>query len=79
MSEPAAIGPKTPPVPPSGRRVGMARAIELVEWMRDHSAAYRDYHTENGRPIAASVFAEQVITYDGVARVLKSDLPKRRR
>lgn len=71
--------PIVPPVPPFGRHRGMARAVELVEWMRDHSAAYRDYHAKNGRPIAASVFSERVISYDGVVKVLRSEMPKRSR
>lgn len=62
----------TPRFPAASKKRGMAKAIEVVEWMRDYADA-RAAECMPTHPIAASVFRSNVIAYSAVIDVLKKE------
>lgn len=51
---------------------GFARALAIVEWMRDY-ATERATELAESHPVVSSVFREQAQHYDAVANTLRTD------
>ena len=66
-----------PRFPAASKKRGMARAIEIVEWMRDYAAARADECQASGHAITSSVFREQAISYGAVIKALRGEASQR--
>lgn len=61
-----------PRFPSASKKRGMARAIEVVEWMKAYAKA-REAECTPTHQFAASVFRNNAMTYDAVLDVLKKE------
>lgn len=62
----------TPDAPVSKKR-GMARAIEVVQWMADFASEREQECLRAARPMTAEVFRTQALHYRSVVDVLKRE------
>lgn len=61
-----------PRFPAASKKRGMARAIELVEWMKAYAQA-REAECTPTHQLAASVFHNNVMVYDSVLDALRKE------
>lgn len=64
----------TPRFPSASKKRGMARAIEIVEWMKAYAEARNREARDADHFTLASVYAEQALVHDAVIRALRSEL-----
>lgn len=65
---------KTPRFPAASKKRGMARAVEITEWLQAHAEALAADATARGNTIALEVFKQQAADYKFVAQTLKGEM-----
>lgn len=62
-----------PRFPAGSKKRGMARAVEIVEWMRAYAQARERECVAAERPVVAEVFRHQALDYGAVADILRKE------